>query len=117
MRALLLGVLLIALGCEGPAIVDAGSDGGVELPSDAGPPPARWFDDVTAAAGVDATRPEAIGTAALDRALLAEFTEFLSDGARVRSLARPDPIFRERLRRRLWRTFLVRSARALRGVH
>ncbi|MCA9505454.1 MAG: hypothetical protein H6748_19005 [Spirochaetaceae bacterium] len=64
-----------------------------------------------------ATRPEAIGTAALDRALLAEFTEFLSDGARVRSLARPDPIFRERLRRRLWRTFLVRSARALRGVH
>ncbi|MEZ4336920.1 MAG: CRTAC1 family protein [Sandaracinaceae bacterium] len=46
------------MGCNGPMVVDAGSDAGTGPPVDAGPPAAHWFDDVTVASGVDAERPD-----------------------------------------------------------
>ena len=54
-----------------------------------------------------------MGTAETDAELMAEFAEFMDgDQAFERGeLPEPDPMFRERLRRRLWRTHVLANLR------
>ena len=54
-----------------------------------------------------------MGTAQDDEQLLAEFEDFMTGDSQLESLGLPlpDPIFRERLRRRLWRTHVMTHLR------
>ena len=54
-----------------------------------------------------------MGTEQSDARLLADFEEFMSGDTEIESgeLPPPDPVFRERLRRRLWRTHVMTHLR------
>ncbi len=54
-----------------------------------------------------------------DADLLAEFEDFISCGESFLDEARPlpDPVFQERLRRRLWRTQLFTQQSKIRNLH
>ena len=54
-----------------------------------------------------------MGTAERDAAWMAEFNDFMSGGEAVdhELVPSPDPIFREQLRRRLWRTHVLTRLR------
>ena len=60
-----------------------------------------------------------MSTAADDAALLEDFMEFLSDAHEIElgSARAPDPVFRESLRSRLWRNFVLAYLRKGHETH
>ncbi len=87
-------------------------------------PELRGSTALASGSGVDASllrrsSDDALGPWASDAELLTDFTDFMGGPFRLRSgePACPDPVFRERLRRRLWRTHAHTRLRETRDVH